>query len=262
MKAVLLAVALLAGALVARGGAVRSLVREGAFSGEPVEVRWRAEYPVDIPGWSGEELAALWAHIDALCFLPSFCPREAIEAAKPARPAYLLGRLARKLAAARETEEISPCALEVFAEVRVPFATKDWVGLAYDGYENEGGNGCHALGSLALLARKDLGPMPLTWFVRDVAGLRHAVIDRLERKLTAEEEGDVPPFAGMFSKESALKAEPDFFPTPEGIRFRYGAYAILPGCYGLPEVTVPWLELVPFCDADRLTELKSLLPKP
>lgn len=261
MKALLLVVALLAGVLGARGGVARVLVREGAFREGPVDVRWKAEYPVAISGWSGAELAALWARIDAYCFLPALCSEEAVKAALPARPEGVLRRVAEKLAAASETDAVSGRALDVIAEVRVPFASKDWVGLVYDGYDNEGGNGCHAVGALEVLSRKDLAPMPWTWFIKDVPGARREILRRL-----AEARRDDFPEDKRLADEAFWKACEDnpegFLPTLEGVRFRYPAYSILPGCYGLPEVTVPWVALVPFCDADRLTELRSLLPKP
>lgn len=249
MKVLLLAVAWLTGALGAWGGEALSLTRQGAFAHGPVAVRWKADYPVALPGWSASELAALWARLDGLCFAAG---------GAPATPEGLLARVAAKVATP-EGEGLTARALEAIAEVRLPFASKDWVGVVYDGYDNEGGNGCHARGELLLLAREGLRPMPLGWFVTDEAGLRRAVVRRLAKAL--EKEGHTP-FAGEFSEEEAWKAAPDFLPTPEGVRFRYDAYTILPGCYGLPEVTVPWSALVPFCDADRLTELKSLLPKP
>lgn len=256
MKRFFATLSMLAGALCALGGEARSLRRMGAFCEGLVDIRWDAAYPVAIQGWSGAELGALWKRIDALCFLPASCPVAGVE---DARPEGLLRRVAETVAAP-EGAELSERSLSVMATVRIPFATKDWVGLAYDGYDNAGGNGCHALGCLVVLARKGLTPMPLTWFAKDPVGLQREVIRRLEEALR-EQEGGCPPFTEYFSREAAESATPEFLPTPGGVRFRYDAYEILPGCYGMPEVTVPWRALVPFCDVDRLTELKSLLPK-
>lgn len=252
----------MSGAAFALGGEVRSLVRTGTFRQDFVDVRWEAEYPVAIPGWSLADLRALWGVIDGYCFLPSYCTEECIEAAKPARPAGLLERVAEKLTVP-STAGISERALDVIAKVRVPFASKDWVGIVYDGYDNEGGNGCHSEGDLCILARKGLEPMPLSWFVRDVPGLKREVIRHLEGVLLKGGQ-NTPPFGDSWPRAEAEAATPDFFPTPEGVRFRYSAYEILPGCFGLPGVTVPWDVLAPFCDTARLAELKalSLVPSP
>ncbi len=253
----LLLVLMCAGGVMA--GGVQSLRRTGTFKSELADVRWDAEYPVAIPGWSMAELEALWQKIDEYCFLPSFCSEEYYESAKPARPAFVLGRVVERLTSAETGETTRHYSLDVIAEVKIPFASKDWVGFVFDGYENEGGNGCHALGMLAVRDRKTLEPMPLEWFVRDVPGLKRHVLQSLATKLAAEDED--------FSEREALlekvESTPSFIPTPEGVRFRYASYEVLPGYYCLPEVTVPWRELIPFCDANRLTELNALsFPRP
>lgn len=245
----------MSGAAFALGGEVRSLVRTGTFRQAFVDVRWEAEYPVAIPGWSLADLRALWGVIDGYCFLPSYGSEERVEAATPPCPAGLLERVAEKLTVP-STAGISERALDVIAKVRVPFASKDWVGIVYDGYDNEGGNGCHSEGDLCILARKGLEPMSLSWFVRDVPGLKREVIRYLEK-----DSGPVP-FGAVWPRAEAEAATPDFFPTPEGVHFRYSAYEILPGCFGLPGVTVPWDVLAPFCDTARLAELKALSSVP
>ncbi len=245
--------ALTVGVLCARAGTVRSLVRTGTFREGLVDVRWKADYPVDLPGWSAAELSALWRYVDDCCFLPSHCSDEALEASKPARPEVVLRRAVEALDVPEE-EGASARWRDMLAEGRIPFSSKDWVGVAFDGYDNEGGNGCHSYGKLAVLSREGLHPMPLEWFVRDGVGLRREILRRIEAAFKKKGEAWAK---GCFFEEPE-KADPDFLPTPKGVRFRYGAYSISPGCYGLPEVTVPWKDLVPFCDANRLTELNAL----
>ncbi|MGN0890820.1 MAG: RsiV family protein, partial [Candidatus Spyradenecus sp.] len=129
------------------------------------------------------------------------------------------------------------------------------VAIDFIGYDNEGGNGCHSYGVFDVLSRTGLEPMEMSWFAKDIPGLQREVVRQLRE--TLQKENGLDPFdASELAK--AQKVMPDFLPTPEGIRFRYKAYEILAGCYGLPEVTLTWRSLLPFCDANRLYELREL----
>ena len=165
-------------------------------------------------------------------------------------------RLAKKLADYDPENGLSGNALEFIATIHIRYANKDWVAIDLTAYDNEGGNGCHSLGTLCVLSRKELMPMPLEWLAKDVLGLQREVIRHLYEDLLKESGQE--PFDSLRTIQEATKVKPDFLPTPNGIRFRYKAYEILAGVYGLPEVVVPWTDLEPFCDPERLQTLREL----
>lgn len=256
MKRLWFTIAVLAGALVAHGGAVRSLVRTGSFKEGEVDVRWEVAYPVGIEGWSIADLKALWKTIDRYVFPPESITHED----SPCTPAQTLTWVAEKLMSNKEATGATERALTIATTVKVPFADKEWVGLDIEDYMNEGGNGCHASGRLVLLSRETQRAMEPAWFAKDEEALRKLVVRHLEQALILKDKEGKSPFAGdLYTKDKAEDYEPYFLPVPEGLRFRYHAYEILPGCFGLPEVTVPWEALAPVCKAERLARLKALV---
>ncbi|MGN1325744.1 MAG: RsiV family protein [Candidatus Spyradenecus sp.] len=217
-----------------------------------IEVKWEIECPVAIDGWSVQELKDLWRELDTLAFA------EGLEARQEGAPFDLndtLERLAQKLKDYSPFGFASGNSLDHIVELRVPYANRDWVAIDFIGYDNEGGNGCHSYGVFDVLSRTGLEPMEMSWFAKDIPGLQREVVRQLRETLQKENGRD--PFSDA-ELAKAQKVKPDFLPTPEGIRFRYKAYEILAGCYGLPEVTLTWRSLLPFCDANRLYELREL----
>lgn len=263
MKVVLMC-ALLCSAL-SSAASFEVLHKRGQFekAGQYVSVEWDIECPVVIEGWSVQDLKRLWGVLDDLAFsndvLDKLGKKEKVFDVND-----LLDRLAEKRTGYDLEKGVCGNALEVIANIRVPHANKDWVAVDLTGYDNEGGNGCHSLGVLCVLARKDLKPMPLKWFAKDVPGLQREVVRHLRETLRQQDGDEKDPFAdgmGEVREEEVKQAErvaPDFIPTHNGIRFRYKAYEILAGCYGMPEVTVPWSALKPFCDVKRLEVLRKL----
>lgn len=221
-----------------------------------IEVKWDIECPVAIDGWSVQDLKRLWRVLDALAFSEQLVARRALASADVND---ILERVAQKLANYSRFMLFSGNALDHIAELRVPYANRDWVAIDFIGYDNEGGNGCHSYGVFYVLSRTGLEPMEMSWFAKDIPGLQREIVRHLRETLKQETGQD--PFDES-ELAQAEKAMPDFLPTPEGIRFRYKAYEILAGCYGLPEVTLPWRALLPFCDANRLYELRELALSP
>lgn len=221
-----------------------------------IEVKWDIECPVAIDGWSVQDLKRLWRVLDALAFSEQLVARRALASADTND---ILERVAQKLANYSRFYFSSGNALDHIAELRVPYANGDWVAIDFTGYDNEGGNGCHSYGVFYVLSRTGLEPMEMSWFAKDIPGLQREIVRHLRETLKQETGQD--PFDES-ELAQAEKAMPDFLPTPEGIRFRYKAYEILAGCYGLPEVTLPWRALLPFCDANRLYELRELALSP
>lgn len=221
-----------------------------------IEVKWDIECPVAIDGWSVQDLRRLWRVLDTLAFTKKLVARQVL-ASDDVND--ILERVAQKLANYSRFYFSSGNSLDHIAELRVPYANRDWVAIDFIGYDNEGGNGCHSYGVFCVLSRKGLEPMEMSWFAKDIPGLQREIVRHLRETLKQETGQD--PFDES-ELAQAEKAMPDFLPTPEGIRFRYKAYEILAGCYGLPEVTLPWRALLPFCDANRLYELRELALSP
>lgn len=222
-----------------------------------ITVKWDIECPVAIDGWSVQDLKCLWRVLDSLSFSEALLAKELVTRQEGAAFDVddMLERVAQKLADYSPAGFCSGNALEHIAELRVPYANRDWVAIDFFGYDNEGGNGCHSYGAFYVLSHAELEPMEMSWFAKDIPGLQCEVVRHLREALKKEDGRD--PFSESELAEAA-KAKPDFLPTPDGIRFRYKAYEILPGCYGLPEVTLLWRALLPFCDAARLYELREL----
>ena len=217
-----------------------------------IEVKWEIECPVAIDGWSVQELKDLWRELDTLAFAEGLVMGRGLVAFDVNE---ILERLAQKLKDYSPFGFASGNSLDHIVELRVPYANRDWVAIDFIGYDNEGGNGCHSYGVFDVLSRTGLEPMEMSWFAKDIPGLQREVVRQLRETLQKENGRD------LFSESELAKAQevmPDFLPTPEGIRFRYKAYEILAGCYGLPEVTLTWRSLLPFCDANRLYELREL----
>ena len=217
-----------------------------------IEVKWEIECPVAIDGWSVQELKDLWRELDTLAFAEGLVMGRGLVAFDVNE---ILERVAQKLKDYSPFGFASGNSLDHVVELRVPYANRDWVAIDFIGYDNEGGNGCHSYGVFDVLSRTGLEPMEMSWFAKDIPGLQREVVRQLRETLQKENGRD------PFSESELAKAQevmPDFLPTPEGIRFRYKAYEILAGCYGLPEVTLTWRSLLPFCDANRLYELREL----
>lgn len=217
-----------------------------------IEVKWEIECPVAIDGWSVQELKDLWRELETLAFAEGLVTGRGLVAFDVNDT---LERVAQKLKDYSPVGLCSGNSLDHIVELRVPYANRDWVAIDFLGYDNEGGNGCHSYGVFDVLSRTGLEPMEMSWFAKDIPGLQREVVRQLRETLQKEAGRD--PFSDS-ELAKAEKVEPDFLPTPEGIRFRYKAYEILAGCYGLPEVTLTWRSLLPFCDANRLYELREL----
>lgn len=111
-----------------------------------------------------------------------------------------------------------------------------------EGYSNDGGNGCHSDYTAKIYSVPDGYELGVEdYFAPDKLGaLAQLVTERLYQGcLEAEEAAEKSPYPLDLDGAYMLV-------TREGIKWTWGPYSILPGCYGTPSVTIPWSDLALF----------------
>lgn len=210
--------------MTASGGAIRVEEPDTAL-----DVTWALSYPIAAEGWSADALARLRALADAQVTGGDNGPAEPwIRARAKAAQERPLG------------ERESVRRLVFSASLAFPVLTDGLAVIVYDGYEDEGGAGCHARGRFLTVRREPFGVLSFDWLTDDPAALRAAIVARLPE--TFDDTGD---------------ALPDFMPLKSGIRFRFAPYTVGPGSAGMPETTLTWDALAPLCRPEALTVLKA-----
>ena len=111
-----------------------------------------------------------------------------------------------------------------------------------DGYDNDGGNGCHSKYCSKVYSLPDGIELDLKDYfaARKLKKLSAFVTKRLCKELL---EGDE---AKERSKYPLDLEEAYMLVSKEGVKWTWGAYSILPGCYGTPSVFIKWEELESF----------------
>ena len=111
-----------------------------------------------------------------------------------------------------------------------------------DGYDNDGGNGCHSKYCSKVYSLPDGIELDLKDYfaVGKQKKLLAFVTNRLCKELL---EGDE---AKERSKYPLDLEEAYMLVSKEGVKWTWGAYTILPGCYGTPSVFIKWEELESF----------------
>ena len=111
-----------------------------------------------------------------------------------------------------------------------------------DGYDNDGGNGCHSSHCSKVYSLPDgieLG-MKDYFAAGKLKKLSAFVTKRLCKELLEDDE------AKERSKYPLDLEEAYMLVSKEGVKWTWGAYSILPGCYGTPSVFIKWEELEAF----------------
>lgn len=111
-----------------------------------------------------------------------------------------------------------------------------------DGYDNDGGNGCHLKYCSKVYSLPDGIELDLKDYfaARKLKKLSAFVTKRLCKELL---EGDE---AKEMSKHPLDLDEAYMLVSKDGVKWTWGAYSILPGCYGTPSVFIKWEELESF----------------
>ena len=111
-----------------------------------------------------------------------------------------------------------------------------------DGYDNDGGNGCHSKYCSKVYSLPDGIELDLKDYfaARKLKKLSAFVTKRLCKELL---EGDE---AKEMSKHPLDLDEAYMLVSKDGVKWTWGAYSILPGCYGTPSVFIKWEELEKF----------------
>lgn len=225
---------LLTSALVAEQ---QILPLSGTYSSEWIDIRWDVDMPVQLDGWTAETLPALQQKVGSI----AWAMRGYTDNPNPPTD---FDSFVKRIT--DSTYAGTP--LDVATRVKIAFATPKWVGIVQDGYDNEGGCGCHTTGDFYVLSVPELQRMKPEWFITDLPAAHRMILEKLKVIHDLEDSW----------VEEAIKADfPDFFPVPNGIRFRYDPYTIQAGCFGMMETTLSWKKLASVTDAARLAELQT-----
>lgn len=111
-----------------------------------------------------------------------------------------------------------------------------------DGYDNDGGNGCHSKYCSKVYSLPDGIELDLKDYfaARKLKKLSAFVTKRLCKELLEDDE------AKERSKYPLDLEEAYMLVSKEGVKWTWGAYSILPGCYGTPSVFIKWEDLEAF----------------
>ena len=111
-----------------------------------------------------------------------------------------------------------------------------------DGYDNDGGNGCHSKYCSKVYSLPDGTELRLKDYFAagKLKKLSAFVTKRLCKELLEEDE------AKEISKHPLDLDEAYMLVSKDGVKWTWGAYSILPGCYGTPSVFIKWEELEAF----------------
>ena len=111
-----------------------------------------------------------------------------------------------------------------------------------DGYDNDGGNGCHSSYCAKVYSLPDGIELGLKDYF--AAGKLKKLSAFVTKRLCKElfEEGE----AGERLNHPLDLDEAYMLVSKEGVKWTWGAYSILPGCYGTPSVFIKWEELEAF----------------
>ena len=111
-----------------------------------------------------------------------------------------------------------------------------------DGYDNDGGNGCHSSYCSKVYSLPDCIELGVKDYFASgkLKKLSAFVTKRLyKEQLEADE-------AKERSKYPLDLEEASMLVSKDGVKWTWGAYTILPGCYGTPSVFITWEELEAF----------------
>lgn len=111
-----------------------------------------------------------------------------------------------------------------------------------DGYDNDGGNGCHSKYCSKVYSLPDGIELDLKDYfaVGKLKNLSALVTKRLCKELLEDDE------AKERSKYPLDLEEAYMLVSKDGVKWTWGAYSILPGCYGTPSVFIKWEDLEAF----------------
>jgi hypothetical protein len=207
-----------------------------------IDAKWDIEWPEDIPGVPTQVVNAIRTQIGLDAFIYP-CTQDPVErgilaSAELDRAQLCLFRIAYDKVKTYD-ESCAKRAFTFMADAKITFVTDGYLGYRLNGYENEGGSGCHSY-TVARVISLTTGrpllesdfiptnrfPMLLDYIVKQV----HA-----REKLTQTTTPPRPVFdAGCFMIET------------KGIRWYLPAYSVFGGAAGVQNILVTWDDLEPF----------------
>jgi len=243
---------------------VKAQIYEGQIlsdsSGMGVHAEWRIEWPEAVSGASSNGLAAIKCQMIDDCFgsLGVGGDKKVSQVyPTPDKALQLVFSCAYgKLDVPPEDDILSMRAFDFRAILTIRFADAGYMGYVLEGYENEGGNGCHSYVSANVLSLETGRRITEKDFMTP-AGMEafpKVFLERISRK----------PDASMYvigDETDAKYVFGNFIIEPEGIRWWLPAYTVFSGVAGVQDLLVPWQELKPFLIPGKDQVFKGIFTK-
>lgn len=270
LSAIFCSVALMGGVVCADGTTnlsptVEAQIYEGQIRSKSlgmfVLAEWRIEWPEAISGVSSDGLDAIQREMIDDCFGSLVTGRSGWEGKSvsqvlptPDKALQLVfSRAYGKLDVSPEEDRPSMRSFDFQANLTIRFADAGYIGYVLEGYENEGGNGCHSYVSANVLLLETGRRITEQDFMTP-AGMEafpKVFFDRISRqphanKYVIGDENDAKAAFGNFMFES------------EGIRWWLPAYSIFAGAAGVQDLLMNWQELKPFLKSGKDKEFKGI----
>jgi hypothetical protein len=207
-----------------------------------IDAKWDIDWPCEMPGTKENVLQKIQEQICYDAFISSTLgSRKESTNVVPWRAdsaqLYVFKKALEK--ASEQEESFQARAFDFGANLKINFVTDGYIGYTLQGYENEGGNGCHSYTIarvISLTTGKALLESDLL-LTNNFIKLRDFIIKKSVAKSKVDpknlETGDF--FGGG-----------TFMLEPDGIRWYIPPYIVYPGCAGVVDVLLTWDELAPY----------------
>jgi hypothetical protein len=221
-----------------------------------VDAQWNVEWPEQIDGVSTNVLARIQQKIGYDAFIEPFRrDNDKLDKLHYERPDFaqaLLFRDVREVVEAKE-DTYSARSIDFVANLKIKFVNRDYLGYRLNGYQNEGGCGCHVYTVARVISLSTGRCLCESEFISTniFPALGNFIVRKIcaTRKLKAFEPANL---ANVFNNGNFIFEE-------QGIRWYLPPYSAFPGCDGVQNALLTWNELKPFVHAaGRLKDLSRL----
>lgn len=228
-----------------------------------IDAEWDVEWPYKMDGTSRSVLQKIQKQICYDSFVaPTLGFSEDATNDMPVRADFAQAYLFKKALKKAEEREDSFCkrSFEFAAKLKINFVTDGYIGYTLEGYENEGGNGCHSYTIarvISLMTGKRLRESDFI-LTNKLSKLGNFIVNKSLAETKSEPINSIP---GSFFKTADLSDDAvargsenmstffdngKFMLEPTGIRWYIPPYAVYPGCAGVVDVLITWDELAPY----------------
>ncbi len=244
---------------------VRAQIYEGQInsesSGMSVHAEWRIEWPESFSSASSKGLAVIQRQMIDDCFgslVMGRCGWEDRSVSQvfttPDKALQVVfSRAYEKLDVPPEDDSLTMRAFDFGANLTIRFAASGYVGYVLEGYENEGGNGCHSYVIARVLSLATGLEVTETDFMtqKGLASFPKAFYDLIIRK------GDVRECL-IGTEDDTKAALGNFVFEPEGIRWWLPPYSLFAGAAGVQDMLMTWKDLKPYLKSGKERDFKAI----